>query len=187
MSKELAVLLTVAAGGLVAAQAPANNVISNSVGSLGAALVSFLVGTAVILVLTFTVGGGLSGDEGVESPAWYYWILGGVGGAAIVLVTLITVRELGAGGATAAVIAGQLALSVVHRPRRGSRPRRAGDHLGEALGHRAARGRHGADRSRLSGPPCLPIIDYLRSNRGRLRSAVRSSGGGAAYDGHQCG
>ncbi len=113
MSKELAVLLTVAAGGLVAAQAPANNVISNSVGSLGAALVSFLVGTAVILVLTFTVGGGLSGDEGVESPAWYYWILGGVGGAAIVLVTLITVRELGAGGATAAVIAGQLALSVV--------------------------------------------------------------------------
>ena len=113
MSKEVAVLLTVAAGGLVAAQAPANNVISNSVGSLGAALVSFLVGTAVILVLTFTVGGGLSGDEGVESPAWYYWILGGVGGAAIVLITLITVRELGAGGATAAVIAGQLALSVV--------------------------------------------------------------------------
>ncbi len=113
MSKELAVLLTVAAGGLVAAQAPANNVISNSVGSLGAALVSFLVGTAVILVLTFTVGGGLSGDEGVESPAWYYWILGGVGGAAIVLITLITVRELGAGGATAAVIAGQLALSVI--------------------------------------------------------------------------
>jgi bacterial/archaeal transporter family-2 protein len=113
VSKEVAVLLTVAAGGLVAAQAPANNVISNSVGSLGAALVSFLVGTAVILVLTFTVGGGLTGDDGAESPAWYYWILGGIGGAAIVLVTLITVRELGAGGATAAVIAGQLALSVV--------------------------------------------------------------------------
>ena len=113
MSKEIAVLLTVAAGGLVAAQAPANNVISNSVGSLGAALVSFLVGTALILVLTLTVGGGLKGDEGAQSPAWYYWILGGIGGAAIVLVTLITVRELGAGGTTAAVIAGQLALSVV--------------------------------------------------------------------------
>lgn len=113
MSKEVAVLLTVAAGGLVAAQAPANNVISNNVGSLGAALISFLVGTAIILVLTFTVGGGLEGDEGAQSPRWYYWILGGVGGAAIVLITLITVRQLGAGGATAAVIAGQLALSVV--------------------------------------------------------------------------
>ena len=113
MSKEMAVLLTVAAGGLVAAQAPANNVISNSVGNFGAALVSFLVGTMIILVITFTVAGGLKGDEGAESPAWYYWILGGVGGAAIVVITLITVRELGAGGATAAVIAGQLALSVV--------------------------------------------------------------------------
>lgn len=113
MSKELALLLTVAAGGLVAVQAPANNVISNTVGDFGAALVSFLVGTAIIVVLTFTVAGGIGGDEGAPSPAWYYWILGGVGGAAIVVVTLITVRELGAGGATAAVIAGQLALSVV--------------------------------------------------------------------------
>jgi transporter family-2 protein len=113
VSKELAVLLTVAAGGLVAAQAPANNVISDSVGNFGAALVSFLVGTVLILVLTFTVAGGIKGDEGAQSPAWYYWILGGVGGAAIVVITLITVRELGAGGATAAVIAGQLALSVV--------------------------------------------------------------------------
>ena len=34
MSKELALLLTVAAGGLVAVQAPANNVISNTVGRL---------------------------------------------------------------------------------------------------------------------------------------------------------
>jgi transporter family-2 protein len=112
VSKELAVLATVAAGGAVAAQAPANNVISNNVGSFGAALVSFLVGTTLILVLTFTVGGGLNGDDGATVPPWYYWILGGVGGAAIVVVTLITVRQLGAGGATAAVIAGQLALSV---------------------------------------------------------------------------
>jgi transporter family-2 protein len=106
VSKELAVLLTVGAGGLVAAQAPANNVISGQVGDFGAALVSFLVGTVLILVLTFTVAGGIHGDEGAQAPAWYYWILGGVGGAAIVVVTLVTVRELGAGGATAAVIAG---------------------------------------------------------------------------------
>ena len=36
MSKELAVLVTVAAGGVVAAQAPANNVISHKLGDLGA-------------------------------------------------------------------------------------------------------------------------------------------------------
>jgi transporter family-2 protein len=113
VSKELAVLATVAAGGAVAAQAPANNVLSKHVGSFGAGLVNFLVGTGCLLVITFAFAGGLSGDEGSESPAWYYWVLGGVAGAIIVVTTLVTVRKLGAGGVTAAVIAGQLALSVV--------------------------------------------------------------------------
>jgi bacterial/archaeal transporter family-2 protein len=113
VSKEVAVLATVAAGGVVAAQAPANNVLSKYVGSFGAASVNFLVGTTCILVVTLAFAGGLERDEGVQSPAWYYWVLGGVAGAIIVTVTLITVRELGAGGVTAAIIAGQLALSVV--------------------------------------------------------------------------
>jgi bacterial/archaeal transporter family-2 protein len=111
MSKELAVLATVAAGGVVAAQAPANNVLSKHVGDLGAASVNLLAGTACILVITFVFAGGLE-REGT-SPAWYYWMLGGMGTVTIVTITLITVRELGAGGVTAAVIAGQLALSVV--------------------------------------------------------------------------
>ena len=76
MSKEVAVLATVAAGGVVALQAPANNVLSKHLGSFGAAVASFSVGL-------------------------------------IVTVSLIAVRELGAGGVTAATIAGQLALSVV--------------------------------------------------------------------------
>jgi bacterial/archaeal transporter family-2 protein len=112
VSKELAVLVTVAAGGFVAAQAPVNNVLSEKVGSFGAASVSFLVGTVCILTVTFAFAGGLRGDEVIATPPWYYWILGGLGGAVIVTVTLITVRELGAGGVTAAAIAGQLALSV---------------------------------------------------------------------------
>jgi transporter family-2 protein len=112
VSKEIAVLATVAAGGAVAAQAPANNVLSKHLGDLGAASVNLLVGTACILVMTFVFAGGLE-REGTQSPAWYYWVLGGFGTVTIVTVTLITVRELGAGGVTAAVIAGQLALSVV--------------------------------------------------------------------------
>jgi transporter family-2 protein len=113
MSKEVAVLVTVAAGGVVAAQAPANNVISQRLGDLGAVTVNFLAGTTVVLVLAFVFAGGIHVDESVETPAWYIWILGGLGGFVIVLVTLLTVRELGAGGVTAAVIAGQLSLSVV--------------------------------------------------------------------------
>lgn len=106
-------LATVAAGGVVAAQAPANNVLSKYVGTFGAASVSFIVGTTCVLAVTLAFAGGFEGDNGAASPAWYYWVLGGIGGALIVTTTLIAVRELGAGGVTAAVIAGQLALSVV--------------------------------------------------------------------------
>jgi bacterial/archaeal transporter family-2 protein len=113
VSKELAVLVTVAAGGVVAAQAPANNVLSNKVGTFGAGSVNFLVGTVMILVITFVFAGGFGGDEGAESPAWYYWVFGGFAGILIVVTTLVTVRELGAGGVTVALIAGQLTLSVV--------------------------------------------------------------------------
>jgi transporter family-2 protein len=114
MSRELAVLVTVAAGGMVAAQAPANNVLSQRLGTLGAVGVNFLVGTVLVLTIAFVFAGGIGGGEdGVESPAWPYWIFGGVAGVAIVLTSLVTVRVLGAGGLTAAVIAGQLTLSVV--------------------------------------------------------------------------
>jgi bacterial/archaeal transporter family-2 protein len=113
VSKELAVLVTVAAGGVVAAQAPANNVLSNKVGTFGAGSVNFLVGTVMILVITFVFAGGFKGDEGAESPAWYYWVFGGFAGIVIVVTTLVSVRELGAGGVTVALIAGQLTMSVV--------------------------------------------------------------------------
>jgi transporter family-2 protein len=113
VSKELAVLITVAAGGAVAAQAPANNVISHRLGDLGAVTVNFVAGTVLVLFVAFVFGGGFQIDHSVPSPAWYYWLLGGAGGVLIVLATLVAVRELGAGGVTAAVIAGQLSLSVV--------------------------------------------------------------------------
>jgi bacterial/archaeal transporter family-2 protein len=113
VSKELAVLATAMAGGLVAAQAPVNNVLSKKVGTFGAVSVNFLVGTVLVLIVTFAFAGGIENAEGVDSPAWYYWVFGGLAGVAIVLTTLITVRELGAGGVTAATIAGQLTLSVL--------------------------------------------------------------------------
>jgi bacterial/archaeal transporter family-2 protein len=113
VSKELAVLATVAAGGAVAAQAPVNNIVSKQIGSLGAASVNFAVGLVCLLIVTFVFAGGLESSEGGESPAWFYWVFGGIAGVIIVTTTLITVRELGAGGVTAATIAGQLTLSVI--------------------------------------------------------------------------
>ena len=44
--------------------------------------------------------------------SWYY-LIGGVLGAAYVTTVLLTVRTLGAGGVTAATVAGQLTMSVI--------------------------------------------------------------------------
>jgi len=113
VTKEMAVFVTVAAGGLVAAQAPANNIVSQKIGDLGAVGVNFVSGSVIVLVVAFAFAGGIQIKDDVATPAWYYWVLGGGGGVVIVLAGLVAVRELGASGVTVAVIAGQLALSVV--------------------------------------------------------------------------
>jgi bacterial/archaeal transporter family-2 protein len=113
VSKDVAVVATVVAGGFVGIQAPVNNVLSKSVGSFGAATVNFAVGLVCIVGVTFLLAGGLHGEEGAEGPTWYYWAIGGLAGATYVTVTLVAVRELGASGVVAATIAGQLTLAVV--------------------------------------------------------------------------
>ena len=112
VAKEPALLLTVVAGGLIAMQAPINSMLGKSVGTFAAASVSFVVGTIVLVVITVFVGGGF-GDVGEARHLPWYYLIGGVLGAVYVTTALVAVRELGAGGVTAATIAGQLTLSLV--------------------------------------------------------------------------
>ncbi len=112
MDRGLAVILTACVGGLIALQAPINSTLGRSIGTWQAATVSFGIGTAVLLAIAL-IGGGGFGDLGeVRHLAWYY-LLGGVLGAAYVTTVLVTVRTLGAGGVTAATIAGQLTMAIV--------------------------------------------------------------------------
>src|SRR5918992_4746065 len=86
--------------------------LGKTIGTFAAASVSFVIGTAVLVMITVVAGGGF-GDLGeARNLAWYY-LLGGVLGAAYVTTVLVTVRTLGAGGVTAATIAGQLTMSVI--------------------------------------------------------------------------
>lgn len=107
----MALLVTLFTGALVAAQPPVNALLARHVTDLGAAFVSLAFSTAIVGVLLIVVGdpsalGKLSEVRPVHAIA-------GVAGAAIVLVSLITVRELGAGGVTAALVATQLSVSVL--------------------------------------------------------------------------
>jgi transporter family-2 protein len=107
----LAVVLTAAAGGLIAAQAPINAGLGRSTGSLPAALISFSIGTLALAAIVILSGkaGGLSSTFDVS---WYY-LLGGFLGALYVTNALIAVTAIGAGGVAAATVFGQLTASVV--------------------------------------------------------------------------
>jgi len=80
-------------------------------GGFPAALVSFAVGTlalAAIVVLS-----GKAGGLGEATSVQWYYLIGGLLGAAVVYTALVTVDEIGAGGVAAATITGQLAASVL--------------------------------------------------------------------------
>ena len=111
MSRTLAVLLAAGAGCLVGMQAPINSRLGRSVGSVQAATVSFMVGTAVLLIAVTFVNGGF-GNFGQIGRAPWWALLGGLCGAVFVTIAIVTVRTLGASGLAAAVITSQLAVSV---------------------------------------------------------------------------
>jgi len=111
LSRGLAVLVGVGAGCLVGMQAPINSRLGKTVGSLQAASFSFLVGTAVLLLIAAFVRGGLGSLGQIGRVPWWA-LVGGLLGAVYVTVALIAVRTLGASGLTAVVITGQLAISV---------------------------------------------------------------------------
>ena len=113
MDRGTAVLITAFTGGLIALQAPINAGLGRVVGSFQAAFVSFAIGTMLLCAIAVVARGGIGQVAEVGNvPAWYY-LTGGLLGAAYVTSVLVTVRSLGAGGVVAATIAGQLTMPVV--------------------------------------------------------------------------
>lgn len=110
MDRGLAVILTAAAGGLIALQAPINAGLGRATGSLAAALVSFAIGT-VALTAIVVISGNAGGLGSTFDVSWYY-LLGGLLGAVYVTNALLAVSAIGAGGVAAATVAGQLTASV---------------------------------------------------------------------------
>jgi bacterial/archaeal transporter family-2 protein len=111
MERGVAVVLMAAVGGLIALQPALNAELGRVTGNIAAALISFAVGTLVLAALV-----GISGQaEGLGetfSVPWYY-LLGGILGAAWVFTALVMVSTIGAGGVAAATITGQLTASIV--------------------------------------------------------------------------
>jgi transporter family-2 protein len=111
MDRGLAVILMALTGGLIAMQAPINAGLGRQTGSIAAAFISFGIGT-ILLAVIMVIAGQASGLSAALDVRWYY-LIGGILGAAYVFSALTAVSSIGAGSVAAATITGQLTLSVV--------------------------------------------------------------------------
>jgi transporter family-2 protein len=111
MDRGVAVIAMALVGGLIAAQAVINAGLGKATGNIAAALVSFAVGTLALAAIVALAG--QSGGVGEAFSVQWYYLLGGLLGAAYVFTALVTVSSIGATGVAAATITGQLAASVV--------------------------------------------------------------------------
>lgn len=111
MTRQVALVCTIAVGLLVGLQPASNAALSEHVGDLGAAFVSLLVATAIIGVLLLVAGhpGRLTGVGEIRPEH----LIGALGGAAVVAIGLVAVRPLGAGAVIALLVAGQVIISIV--------------------------------------------------------------------------
>ncbi len=111
MDRGFAVLIMAVVGGGVALQAPINAGLGKSTGTFAAATISFAVGTLLLAVIVALSG--KTGDIGEVAHIEWYYLLGGVLGAAYVFSALVLVSEIGAGAVAAATVTGQLTTSVL--------------------------------------------------------------------------
>ena len=112
MNKDVALVVALVIGGVVALQGPLNSQLARSVGGLPATTIALGVSFASLLILTAIAGqlGGL-GDVG-QAPV-YVIVGGGLVGALYVGSIVWTVRALGVGGLSAATLSGQFAAALV--------------------------------------------------------------------------
>ena len=105
-------LFAVAAGAMLPFQFGINAVLARHVDSpLRATLVSFAVGTLVLLAAALVFVRGLPGSERIAAAPWWVWT-GGFLGAFYVLGSVVTAPKLGAATLVALILAGQAAASL---------------------------------------------------------------------------
>jgi bacterial/archaeal transporter family-2 protein len=111
MGRLAAVFATVAVGALIAFQPPVNSELGKRTTVVAAAFISTAISAIVMAVIAAVAGDFNQVRKLPHIPVVY--LTGGLLGAALVSVSLVTVRTLGAGGVVAATVTGQLTVSAV--------------------------------------------------------------------------
>jgi bacterial/archaeal transporter family-2 protein len=111
MSRVLAVFAAVCVGALIALQPPVNSELGKRTSVLAAAFISTGLATVVLGLLVLVLGEAGHVRRVPHIPVVY--LTGGLMGAALISVSLVAVRTLGAGGVVAATVASQLVVSAL--------------------------------------------------------------------------
>jgi bacterial/archaeal transporter family-2 protein len=111
MERLAAVFATVAVGALIALQPPVNSELGSRTSVLGAAFISTAI-SAIIMGLLALVLGEIGQVRRIPHIPVIY-LTGGLMGAVLVSVSLVTVRTLGAGGVVAATVTSQIVVSAL--------------------------------------------------------------------------
>src|SRR3954462_7788443 len=111
MERLVAIFATVAVGALIALQPPVNSELGKRTTILAAAFISTAI-SAVVMGLIVVAAGEFGHVRRVPHIPVVY-LTGGLLGAVLVSVSLVTVRTLGAGGVVAATVTGQLIVSAL--------------------------------------------------------------------------
>jgi transporter family-2 protein len=112
LAAALPVLLVLAAGGMIALQAPTNAMLAKAGGSpVLAALISFAVGTAVLVIVWLASGNRprAASFGGLPAYAWF----GGAYGALYVAVAAYAAPRIGLAALITIGIAGQIAIALL--------------------------------------------------------------------------
>ncbi|HEY7618806.1 MAG TPA: DMT family transporter [Solirubrobacteraceae bacterium] len=111
MTRLLAVLATLGVGALIALQPPINSELGKRTSVVAAAFITTTIGAFALAALALLLGEAGQVRKVPHIPPLY--LTGGLMGAVLVSVSLVTVRTLGAGGVVAATVSGQLVVSAV--------------------------------------------------------------------------
>jgi|SRR5579859_3392085 len=105
MNPSLVVGMMVLSGALMAFQGPINAALRSHVGVFESSLISFLVGTSVLVLIVLFRG---EGSLGAVRQASWWQLLGGLIGALFVTTTLVAAPQIGVTGMIVAALAGQV-------------------------------------------------------------------------------
>jgi len=111
MDKNVALVVALVIGAIVAVQGPLNSQLARSTGGLPATTIALGVSFVSLLLVT-AFAGQLSGFGDVGKAPLYVIVGGGLAGALYVGSIVWTVRALGVGGLSAATLAGQFAAAL---------------------------------------------------------------------------